>query len=378
MLRTIATVFAAVVLLGTGSLSFGQNAPRIPQMSPEVLASRDALLRQWSASSDGIKTLEGAVLRIVYDDSFKAESRSIGRLTYQKPDKGIIIFEPEPVTEEVIQKRQQQFEDALKNGKPSPIKVDPKTGRPYQLRPDGPEEFWCDGVKIYEIDRQAKEAIIADLPPQLNGKNIMESPLPFFFGMPPERANRRFEIGFSGSAPAPGSASAQLIIFPNEPQDAQIWHHVDVILNLQTYLPVAVRVHDPAQTRVSVYSFADLKVNPVSLTSRRFVPDLDGLKAVISGPVTPEPVGPGIAEVPQGTAAVVPNLLGLNHKDALQKLAQVGLTRDAEAPEKSQVVVLKGNITNNNARVFSVETQDPAAGTPIQKNTRVTLRLWIK
>lgn len=378
MLKEIAIVCAAIVLPCAGSQSFGQNPARIPAMGPNELDQRDALLRQWSESSDGINALDGAVLRIVYENTFCTESRSIGKLSYEKPDKGFIIFAPEPVTPQILQAREKQVEDALREGKPSPVMQNRQTGKPYQLTPDSANEFWCDGKKVYEIDKDAKEAIIADLPPQLNGRNIMESPLPFFFGMPPERANRRFEIGFSaGAAPKPDAVQVQLVVFPNEPQDAQKWHHADVILNLQTYLPVAVRVYDPAQTRVTVYSFADLKVNPRSLLARNYAPSLNGLKVTYVQSGNQGAGGPPMAGVPEGNPPVVPNLKGMNHKDALQKLAQLGLTRDTQKPENSRVLVYKGNKTNVPAQVHTVETQSPAPGTPIQKDTRVTLNLLI-
>ena len=48
------------------------GTPRVSPMDPATQAAMDQLLQEWSENSDGIKRLEGRVLRIVYDNVFES------------------------------------------------------------------------------------------------------------------------------------------------------------------------------------------------------------------------------------------------------------------------------------------------------------------
>ncbi|HAD58541.1 MAG TPA: hypothetical protein DCG12_04810, partial [Planctomycetaceae bacterium] len=61
-------------------------------------------------------------------------------------------------------------------------------GQPYELISDIPQRWICDGKQLISIDDKQKEAQIHLLPPEMRGDNIMNSPLPFLFGLPPEKA----------------------------------------------------------------------------------------------------------------------------------------------------------------------------------------------
>jgi hypothetical protein len=137
---------------------------------------------------------------------------------------------------------------------------------------------------------QQKQARVAQLPADMQGKNIMDSPLPFLFGMPPEDAKRRFEMSLMRPID-PKAGKASLHILPRLPQDAASWASADVILDLKTFLPIAVQLVDPAGTKITVYSFSNLKVNENKFIDSifdqqdpktRFTPDLRGFKVNVS------------------------------------------------------------------------------------------------
>ncbi|MFZ9090848.1 MAG: PASTA domain-containing protein [Planctomycetaceae bacterium] len=346
------------------------GTPRVSPMDDATQAAMDQLLQEWSENSDGIKRLEGRVLRIVYDNVFESESRASGKVYYEKPDKGRMDLNGVPLDGREQQQRLAAAAQAIKAGRQSPIRLK-KTGEPYDLKQIDDKIWSCDGQRIYELDVKKEEAVVAPIPARMQGANIMDGPLPFLFGMPPEQAKRRFEMGFhNGKPPVAGATRIQLIVYPNLGQDAEQWHHADVILSLETYLPVAVRMHNSAESQETVWSFEDVQVNPLRLFGDPYTPNLRGYKVKqlqeqMAGPNQ----NPG--------QKLVPNLIGRTHSEAQGILEKLGLKRDKEQPELSQILILKGSRTNDPQMQYRVESQDPPADTPINSATKVTMRLLI-
>ncbi len=54
-----------------------------------------------------------------------------------------------------------------------------------------------------------------------------------------------------------------LQILPRLTQDAGMWSSIQLVLDLQTNLPSAVRIEDPAGTKTTVYLFSGLSVNSI-------------------------------------------------------------------------------------------------------------------
>jgi hypothetical protein len=344
-----------------------RTGPRIPAQSPQAKAELDRLLKAWSESSDGIERLEGQIERIVYDTSFETESRSRGEFAYEKPDKGRIDINPVPVTPGVIESRKQEVEQAKQEKRRPEVRLK-ANGEPFGLTETQAEQWWCDGERIFSLDLARREAMVNQIPVEMQGGNIMDSPLPFLFGMPPERALRRFEIGFHGGSHDPASKKARLVIFPNLPQDSQSWKQADVLLDTQTWLPIAVQLHDPAGTKITVYSFSKLKRNGISFElfqftpGSRFTPSLKGFHVLpVDAPGGPPP-------------AVVPDLAGLHFQEALKQLEQLGLKRTKDPANR--VLLQEGRTAPKPEQKFHVETQTPAPGTPLQPGLKVTLRLY--
>ena len=111
-----------------------------------VSAELNKLLTDWSASSDRIEQLHGKHQRRVYDLAFETERISQGEFGYQKPDKGRITMTPMKITKELLASRNRP--DARVERK--------RDGTPFDLRPDNPERWLCDGERVYDIDEAAK------------------------------------------------------------------------------------------------------------------------------------------------------------------------------------------------------------------------------
>lgn len=375
-------------------------ARRAPPMTAEQEQELDTYLQQWSEASGRIFRMEGDIWKHTYDQTFETEQLSQGSFAYEQPDRGKVSLTSTRATPQMLQRRASDVAEAQQAGRSSPIKLK-KNGEPYDLTDGEDEEWWCDGRRIFQLQPQKKEAYVTTIPPQMQGQNIMDSPLPFLFGMPPEKARRRFEIGFNQSkSPGPDATRLHLVIYPNLPQDAGAWHHANVMLDPKTWLPIAVQMYDPAESTVTVYRFEKLQVNQKSFIRNfwnggkpSFEPNLAGWKVIPVGtgappaeaPVAGPPAQPAPAAgvprslqrpPPQVEAGRVPDLTGLPHKQALEILQALGLNRDEKNPKTSRVSLQPGQPAATKDAIYTVESQDPKPGTEIKASTRVTVRLY--
>ena len=361
-------------------LKNGNLNQNVEPLSPEL----ERLLTDWAASSQKIKRLEGDHLRPVYDLVYEVEKLSQGRFYYETPDKGRINITPVEITKLMLQQRESGEARTKKR----------KDGMPFELKSDQEECWSCDGSRVYELDVEKKEARVAQLPTDMQGKNIMDSPLPFLFGMPPEKAKRRFEMSLIRLDPK--SETASLHILPRLPQDAASWASADVILSLKTFLPKAVQLVDPAGTKITVYSFENLKVNENRFLDSmfdkqdpktRFTPDLRGFNVNVSDGGEPQMADNSRANedavpLPNRTVVDKPgppalvNVLGMAHTEALIQLGRQDLKRIKGDPGSSDILLEAGPPAKNEQDTYTVKSQDPPPGTPLTKGMKVKLTLW--
>ena len=356
----------------------------VKPLPPEL----EQLLRDWAAASEKIERLEGEHLRRVYDMTYEIEKLSQGRFYFETPDKGRINITPVEITAKMQEQRASGDVPTKKR----------KDGKPFALKSDQEECWSCDGLRVYEMDVAQKQARVAQLPSEMQGKQIMDSPLPFLFGMPPEKAKRRFVMSLLRPID-PKSGRAFLHILPRLPQDAGNWASADVILNLKTFLPDAVQLVDPAGTKITVYSFSSLKVNENKFfdslfdqqdPKTRFTPDLRGFKVTVQGSEGPaqvadvDPSDP--RSQPESKSGVPPkaanpalvNVRGLLHSEAVIQLERQGLKRIKNDQEANNIILEAGPAAEKEDDVFTVKSQDPPPGTPLKKGMKVRLTIWTK
>ncbi|MEX0702524.1 MAG: PASTA domain-containing protein [Planctomycetales bacterium] len=205
---------------------------RIQNLDPAL----ERILLNWSRATDKITKLHGDHERYVYDSVFATERRSKGKLYYEAPDKGRIDLTPVDV----------------RSGDVSGMK-DPQ-GRPYTLVKDQPEKWICPGDRIMAVNEETREVDIYPIPQAKQGRNIMEGPLPFLFGMPPDMAKQRYRLQLVQDLPERCWIEAE----PRWQSDAANYRKAEILLDKRTWLPTAVRLHDPAGTKQTVYSFTNL------------------------------------------------------------------------------------------------------------------------
>ncbi len=135
----------------------------------------EKLLDHWQKSSDQVKQYKCDFMRWDYnpdfcnwrdpkDNKLAAMSVMSGQIRFATPD----------------QARYDTTQVWDFDGPPDQPGDDPK----YKARDktENQERWICDGEAIYQFDFQNKKLYETDIPPEMQGKGLMNSPLPFFFG----------------------------------------------------------------------------------------------------------------------------------------------------------------------------------------------------
>lgn len=356
-----------------------QRRPR-PQAQPLQIENVDPrverILQEWSRATRTIQRLEGGHERFSYDLVFGVEKRATGRFFYEAPDKGRIDIEPKRIP----------------NGETSD-RQDAK-GRPFRLKADAPEKWICDGTQIFQIDEVNRKAERFEIPPQARGRNIMQGPLPFLLGMPPQMAKERYRIelderaflrdGIDVEGARSPAGSVWLRIYPKWRHDAASYKEAAVILDPNNhYLPYAVQLKDPSGNQETVYWFKDLKVNkrhllqwitgdPLKIDLSRYeVHEVGGGQSRKPGDRSGGAAGSRAAD-PRRTAQatetrVVPKVVGLPYGEAQKAMEQAGF----------KVVYLRGSQVTDRRFRHRVESQSPQPQQKLPAGSEVKLKLYI-
>jgi TIGR03009 family protein len=151
------------------------------------------------------------------------KTESTGVIMYAAPDKG--LFKVEKVSHYVAP---QGPNDQVR----------------YEERPGEVGEHWvCDGLSVFEYNHQQKKLIQYQLPPDMQGKAIANSPLPFVFGANANQIQQRFWMRVI--TPREAQGEYWLEAYPKSPADAANYQKIEIILDEKEYLPKAIQVFDP-------------------------------------------------------------------------------------------------------------------------------------
>ena len=213
--------------------------------SPQEQADLDKVLNYWERSTADIERYSCKFLRWQYNssDNFVAElaqklGRNIrevnvttasGELKYMAPDKGMFKID-------MLLKLTGQ--------------LDAKSQPEYKNFNGIFGEWWlCDGERVYEYDRSNKRCTRFTMPPELKGAGILESPMPFMFGVKAEKIKARYWVRL---LPAPKDAQGRqrddlflLEAHPKFQADAVNYHHVQIFLDREMFLPVMLIKYNP-------------------------------------------------------------------------------------------------------------------------------------
>lgn len=357
---------------------------RVKNVSPELMK----LLEDWEVSSAKVKKLEGEHRRWEYDYVFNVVKHNTGKFYYESPDKGRIDLTPDKGKTGAVEARKH-----WENGQLVEFKG-----------VAGPAERWyCDGQLVTQVDVNQKQATRMLLPKQNQGANIIDGPLPFLFGMPAQKAIQRYDLDLKNLNDKTGKATIRAK--PLWPADAANYQLAEIILDIKTFLPSAVRLIDPAGTKETVFVFGDLKKNsrsllpdwlggnPFKFEDRNYkivdkvmdaeradqADDQDGKIIQANGvrpPMKPAAEGTGKTAPANGAKSklstlppdTVPSVVGLDYNKAEEILKTLGY----------KVSRKRGSLANRDEQLYHVESQQPDARTKLAKGETVTLWLFDK
>jgi TIGR03009 family protein len=211
----------------------------------------DNLMKAWEEHSSQIERYRCNFTRWEFDPIFgpkdpsKAKTVGEGRLLYAAPDKGL-------------------FEVASLKVWVPPSKPGDKEEWKTRAQ-DQIGEYWiCDGKHVFEFDAKQKKLFERELPPQMQGKAIVDGPLPFLFGAKADKISARYWLRLI--TPSDVSGEQWIEASPKYAADARNFKMVHVIIDEKDFLPKAIQVFDPAfdpEKRAirSVYTFEGREYN---------------------------------------------------------------------------------------------------------------------
>jgi TIGR03009 family protein len=224
-------------------------------ITPAAQQQLDQVLQNWQRQSNGTKTLDVKFLRFHYDAAAAPVSvpanKSQGIIKYAAPDRGLIRVD------------QIVFYAGMAGGKPD-----------FKPAADRFGEHWvCNGKQLIEFDRNAKECRIQDLPPGMQGKNIISSPLPFVFNLDAAQLKQRYWVR---QTQAPSPDVILLEVWPKRAEDRAQYKMVQVALEAKTYQPKALVMYAPNfDAKLAPvwdhYEFQEVKRNSLTDSFQRFV-----------------------------------------------------------------------------------------------------------
>ena len=219
----------------------GEQPPAQPQppkppftLTPQEEAQVDRVLNLWEERNRAIQTFDCQFKRWIYDSVFgpanQAKFIETGVIKYAAPDKGLF-----------------RVEHTERDGKVVPIE-------------DSRVQHWVsDGKSIFELNPAKKQVIEHKLPPELQGKAIADSPLPFLFGADAKKLKQRYFLRIV--TPQDAKDQIWLEAYPRFQQDAANFHHAQLVIKTEGMTPFGLMLVEPTGKDRTTYQFYDIVVN---------------------------------------------------------------------------------------------------------------------
>jgi TIGR03009 family protein len=201
----------------------------------------DKVLVEWERKSSEIRTLHGKHKRMVYNMVFEVEKVSEGTFFLETPDKGRIDLVGSKLGKSAVSGRKNKA-----------------TGKPFTIEEDRSEKWICNGESVIAVNDEEMTYEKVTIPVEERGANIVNSPLPFLFGMKAADMKQRYKMTLMERE---SPKEVLIIARPLTSRDLQNYTEAWIILEKERYLPKFVKLFDPSGNLESVYQFLDVKVN---------------------------------------------------------------------------------------------------------------------
>lgn len=213
-------------------------SPMVPEwytkMGPKHRQFLDELLTHWQSKSSDVKRYKCEFTRFEYDTSLcnwrdpsnnqlAAAAIMQGEIRFASPDQA--CYETSAI-----------FDFEL-NDKKEPD---------YKQRSDisAKEKWICDGKAIHEFDFVNKKLYETKIPPEMQGKGLMNSPIPFLFGASREDILNRFWVRVT--TPEGVDNEYWLEAVPKRIEDARNYKKIDLVLSRdELFLPIMLHIYAP-------------------------------------------------------------------------------------------------------------------------------------
>lgn len=226
----------------------GAQAPSWIPLPPDHARYLDDVLRYWEYRSAKVERYRCRFDRCEYDPVQGGEfpkTWARGVIKYAAPDKG--LFQVEEVKQLVPPQKQGE----------SPR---------YEPLEGVLGEHWiCDGKSIFEFDEHKKQLIQRELPPEMQGRHIVEGPLPFMFGAKAETIQQRYWMRVI--VPPPKKDAYWLEAVPRTRDDAADFKLLHIVIAEKDYLPEGMILYHRNGAKTT-FQFSQREVNWNDLIER--------------------------------------------------------------------------------------------------------------
>ena len=258
-----------------------------PALTPQQQAQLDQVLKAWESKSQATNTLECKFERWHFDlmaaPAGVHAHKATGEIKYANPDKGLFRVDS------------MMFYKGMQEGKPQ-----------YGPNPNEYGEYWvCNGVELIEYERGKKKCNVQSLPPNMQGTQIFNSPLPFVFNLDAAKIKQRYWVKLMQS-PKPNTFLIQA--WPKLQEDRAQYKMVQVVLSAD-FEPEVLLMYAPNFDRKLApqwdhYEFSDVKRNAIGAEIKQFMGNFIPKQPPKDWEITRQTfLPPQIANGPQGGAA---------------------------------------------------------------------------
>ncbi len=220
-----------------------QSPPPPPppfKLTPQEEAQLDRALTAWEQKGKEVKTFDCSFVRWEYDPVFAKPNSDPnapaytekGYLKYAAPDKG--VFE---VTE-----------------------TQNPAGKWAPIEEDRADHWICDGKSVFQYIPRQKQLVEHKLPPEMQGKAIVDGPLPFLFGTEAQKIRQRYFIRLI-TPPPDKQNQIWLEAYPRYQADAANFRRAMLVLNMPGMTPKALQIYQPNGKSRTSYEFFDIVLN---------------------------------------------------------------------------------------------------------------------
>lgn len=209
-----------------------QGMPDWYPLHPDLKKHTDNVLKFWEFHSSKIERYRSDFERWEYDRQNFHPTEPLtfakGKVNYAKPDKGLF---------EVTSLRQGR--------KTAGGKIE------YVDQQNAEFEKWiCDGKTLFEFDHRNKQLIERGLPPEMQGEQIVEGPLPFLFGAKKAQIEARYWVRINPKPPVKGVFWLEAV--PKRREDAANFKKVEIVIpDEDKFLPKAIILHHRGGTQTT-------------------------------------------------------------------------------------------------------------------------------